>query len=290
VSLTRTKDAQATRELDTYRGEIERWRAQRVEALTAPDGWLTLIGLEWLEPGLNRIGAAAENDIVIDAGPAHLGVITLDADGRASVQLAPAANARIDGEERAEAELRSDMQASGHPTVVQFGTASFTLIDRDGRKGVRVRDSEATTRTHFLGLDYFPIDLDWRIEAQWVPAEERRTLPITTTLGTAREQPVLGGAVFTYGGRQYGLSAVGERADRISFVMADATSGRETYGGARFLTPDITSDGRMFLDFNKATNPPCAFTPYATCPLAPPENRLDFPVTAGEKAYRGSPH
>jgi uncharacterized protein len=270
--------------------EIERWRAERVEALTAPDGWLTLIGLEWLQPGPNRVGAAAENDIVLAAGPAHLGVITLSADGRAHLQLAPDADARIGGEERAEAELLSDMQVGGHPTIVQFGTVSFTLIDRDGRKGVRIRDSNADTRTHFLGLDYFPIVPAWRIEAAWVPEQTSRTLPIPTTLGTVREQPVLGKAVFMYDGRQYSLSAVGQRPDHISFVMADTTSGRETYGGARFLTPDVTGDGRMFLDFNKATNPPCAFTPYATCPLAPPENRFDIPVTAGEKAYRGAPH
>jgi hypothetical protein len=140
--------------------------------------------------------------------------------------------------------MRSDMQADGHPTIVQFGTVSFTLIDRDGRKGVRAGGGNAATRTHFLGLDYFPIDRNWRVEAEWMPEETPRTLPIPTTLGAVREQPVLGKAVFMYGGRQYALAAVGARADHRSFVMADATSGRETYGGARFLTPDMTSDGR----------------------------------------------
>jgi uncharacterized protein (DUF1684 family) len=139
-------------------------------------------------------------------------------------------------------------------------------------------------------LEYFPIDPRWRVEAEWVPAQTSRTLPITTTIGTVREQPVLGRAVFRIDGQEYALTAVGTRADHLSLVMADATSGRETYGGARFLTPDRTRDGRLILDFNKATNPPCAFTPYATCPLAPPENRLPIPVTAGEKTYRGGAH
>jgi uncharacterized protein (DUF1684 family) len=290
VSLTSTPTTPDTDTLNAYVREIERWRVHRVEELTAPDGWLTLIGLEWLRPGPNRIGAAMENDVVLGAGPAYLGVITLSVDGRAHLQLAPGVAARIDGAEQTEAELRSDTQTDGSPTVVQFGTASFILIDRDGRKGVRIRDSDADSRTHFRGLDYFPTDPEWRIEAEWMPSEVRRTLPIPTTLGTMRERPVLGKAVFTRGGRQYALSAVGERANDIFFVMADATSGRETYGGARFLEPDVTSDGRMVLDFNKATNPPCAFTPYATCPLAPPENRLDIPVTAGEKIYRGASH
>ena len=172
----------------------------------------------------------------------------------------------------------------------RFGTASFSLIDRGGRKGVRVKDSNATTRADFCGLDYYPIDPRWRIDTVWVPAETPQTLAIPSTLGSVQERPIRGRAVFMRDGRQYALSAVGEPDASLSFVLADATSGRETYGGARFLVPDMMSDGRMVLDFNKATNPPCAFTPYATCPLAPAENRLNVPITAGEKRYRGAAH
>jgi len=285
-----TRTARENEAFDPYVREIERWRAQRVEQLTAPDGWLTLIGLEWLQPGPNHVGTAAENDIVLSTGPAQLGVITLAADGRAHLQLAPGVNARIGGTEQTEAELLDDAQAGSRPTIVQFGTASFSLIDRDGRKGVRIKDSDAATRTHFRGLDYYPIDQSWRIDAAWVPSDTPRMLPIASTLGSVQERPIRGKAVFTRGGRRYELFAVGEQADAISFVLADATSGRETYGGARFLVPDMTREGQMVLDFNKATNPPCAFTAYATCPLAPAENRLDVPITAGEKMYRGAAH
>jgi uncharacterized protein (DUF1684 family) len=275
---------------DAYVDEIEQWRARRVAQLTAPDGWLTLIGLEWLSPGPNRVGSAAENDVVLSTGPSHLGVITLAADGHAHFERAAGADARIDGTDEAEAALLDDMQSGGRPTVVRFGTGSFSLIDRDGHKGVRVRDSGAATRTHFEGLDYYPIDRSWNIDAEWVPMETARTLLIPTTLGSVRERPISGKAVFTYAGQRYVLYAARERASNISFVIADTTSDRETYGGARFLTPDMTNEGRMGLDFNKATNPPCAFTPYATCPLAPPENRLPFPITAGEKMYQGGGH
>jgi uncharacterized protein (DUF1684 family) len=274
----------------TYVDEIERWRKWRIERLTAPDGWLTLIGLEWLQPGVNRIGAAAENDIVIGAGPAHLGTITLAEDGRASLRLVPGVDAQIEGTDRTEAPLIDDARSAGHPTIVSFGTTSFSLIDRDGRKGVRIKESNAETRTHFLGLDYFPIDPSWQIEAEWVPADAPQTLAVPSTLGTVRDRPLRGRALFTRAGREYALSAAGAPGAPISFVIADATSGRETYGGARFLTPDFTEDGRMILDFNKATNPPCAFTPYATCPLAPAENRLAIPITAGELMYRGAAH
>ncbi len=289
VSLMSMKTARENEASDSYVDEIERWRRERVEQLTAPDGWLTLIGLEWLKPGPNRVGSAAENDIVLSTGPAHLGVITLAADGRAHLQLTPGVDARIDGVAQAAAELLDDAQSGGRPTIVVFGTASFSLIDRDGQKGVRVKDSNAATRTDFLGLDYYPIDPSWRIAAEWVPLDTGRTLPIPSTLGSVRERPILGKAVFTRGGRQYELYAVGEQRSTIWFVLADETSGRETYGGARFLTPDVTSEAQMFLDFNKATNPPCAFTPYATCPLAPPENRLALAITAGEKMY-GAAH
>ncbi len=274
---------------DPYAREIAAWRARRVAQLAAPDGWLALVGLEWLRPGPNRIGTAPDNDIVLAVGPAHLGTITL-ADDRARLRVAPGIEATFDDTRRAEAELRDDAGGGGQPTVVRFGTASLALIARDGRKGVRLRDSEAATRTQFRGLDYFPLDPTWRVEAAWVPAETARTLPIPTTLGASRERPVLGKAVFVRGGRRHELIAVGERADAISFVLADRTSGVETYGGARFLTPDHAGDGGLILDFNKATNPPCAFTPFATCPLAPPENRLDLRIVAGEKNYAGATH
>jgi uncharacterized protein len=284
---------QAT-DIDSYKHSIEQWQAGRVERLTAPDGWLSLIGLEWLKDGANRVGSAADNDIVLSAGPAHLGVVTLARDGGMRIVLDKDSGATIDGKAVTEAALVDDLHAGADtaPTKVAFGSASFYVIDRDGRKGLRVKDTQAPTRQHFLGIDAFPIDPSWRIEATWVPAQPGETLEVGSAIGTIDKYPVPGKLEFTRDGKRFEILPVIEVPGDAQYfiVFADRTSGKETYGAARFLYIDPPKDGKVVLDFNKAYNPPCAFTPFATCPLAPPENRLDLRVTAGEKNYRGSNH
>ena len=272
-----------------YTRQIETWRAQRVERLKAPNGWLSLIGLHWLKDGNNTVGSAKDNDVVLAKGPAHLGAIALK-NGNAMIALDPKSGAMIDGKPAQSAVLLDDSHAK--PTTIAFGSASFYLIDRNGKKGLRVKDTAAETRTQFLGIDSFPIDPSWRIEAKWEPFQPVHSLEIPTVLGTVDKMPVPGKAIFTRGGKTYTLLPVLEdpKADEVWFIFADRTSGKETYGAARFLYASMPKDGKVVIDFNKAYNPPCAFTPYATCPLAPPENRLDLAVTAGEKIYRGSHH
>ncbi|UGB44413.1 DUF1684 domain-containing protein [Frateuria edaphi] len=279
---------------DPYSRQVEQWRADRVARLTAPDGWLSLIGLEWLHEGANRIGSGADNDIVLSAGPAHLGTITLAADGSQRIALDKDAGATIDGKNVSEATLVDDMHAgAAGPTLVRFGSASFYVIDRDGRKALRVKDPEAPTRAHFAGIDYFPIDPSWRIEADWVPFAPGHKLEIGSVIGTIEAVDVPGKAVFQRSGQTFELMPYQEEpGGELFFVIADRTSGKETYGAARFFYATLpkgglSQPGKVELDFNKAYNPPCAFTPFATCPLAPPENRLDVAVTAGEKKYRG---
>lgn len=274
-----------------YEQQIQQWRAGRLERLTAPDGWLSLVGLEWLKEGANRVGSASDNDIVLKVGPAHLGVASLSRDGSVHFVQAAGGNASIDGKPVHEATLVDDVQAGdGTPTTVSFSSASFYVIDRDGRKGLRVKDSGADTRTHFLGIDSFPVDPSWRIEAAWVPAALGETLEMGSVIGTIDKYPVPGKLAFTRDGKHFELLPVIEVPGDTQYfiVFADRTSGKETYGAARFLYIDPPRDGKVVLDFNKAYNPPCAFTAFATCPLAPPENRLDLRVTAGEKNYRGA--
>ncbi len=276
-----------------YEQDVGQWRTGRIERLTAPDGWLSLIGLEWLKPGDNRLGSAANNDIVLKAGPKHLGVVTLADDGSMQLTLAADSGALIDGKPLRQATLVDDAHAeAAGPTTVSFGTASFYAIDRSGRKGLRVKDTHASTRQHFVGIDSFPIDSSWRIEAAWVPAKPGETLEMGTAIGTVDKFPVPGKLEFTRDGKHFALLPVIEVPGDAQYfiVFADRTSGKETYGAARFLYVDPPQDGKVVLDFNKAYNPPCAFTSFATCPLAPPENRLDMRVTAGEKKYAGGDH
>lgn len=277
----------------TYQQQIQHWRAGRVGRLTAPDGWLSLIGLEWLKPGDNRIGSAADNDIVLAAGPAHLGTVTLGLDGGLHLRLLPGSGATVDGKAVSDACLIDDLHAGADaaPTLVRFGTVNFHVIDRDGRKALRVKDSDAATRRDFRGIDYFPIDASWHIVADWVPFDPPHTLEIGTEIGTIDKVAVPGKAVFRRDGHSFELLPYQEEpGGELFFVIADRTSGKQTYGAARFLYAALPRDGKVVLDFNEAYNPPCAFTPFATCPLAPPENRLDLSVTAGEKKYQDAPH
>jgi len=272
-----------------YTKQIDTWRAQRLQRLQAPNGWLSLIGLPWLKDGSNSVGTARGKDVVLSKGPAHLGTIVLK-DGKATITLDAAANAQIDGKAATSAELLDDSHEK--PTTISFGNVSFYLIDRSGRKGLRVKDTEAETRTHFVGLDNFPTDPKWRVEAKWIAFDPPHQLEIPSVIGTVDKMPVPGKAVFERDGHSYELLPVLEEPDakELWFIIADRTSGKETYGSARFLYAEMPKDGKIVIDFNKAYNPPCAFTPYATCPLAPPENRLALAVTAGEKKYRGSHH
>jgi uncharacterized protein (DUF1684 family) len=271
----------------SYRDEIERWHAGRITRLTAPDGWLSLVGLEWLRPGANTIGSAVGNDIVIANAPAHLGAVEWAQDGTLTVILDPASGATIDGKPGLRAPLIDDSHPK--PTVVAFGTLSFVAIDRSGRKGLRVRDSAARTRTDFRGIERFPIDPAWRVEADWQQLDPPFQLATSTVIGTIENYPAPGMATFHRDGKRLTLYPVLETPDatRLFVFFADLTSGAETHGAARFLYADMPEGNRIVLDFNQAYNPPCAFTPHATCPLAPPENRLGIRVLAGERQPAG---
>lgn len=286
-------DTPNTAPSSAYQQSIEQWRAKRVSKLTAPDGWLSLVGLDWLAPGANRIGTAADNDIVLTAGPPQLGTVMLGKDGSLALALAPGSDATVDGKRVAHAALVDDMHVTGEqtPTTVRFGHADFYVIDRDGRKALRVKDRNAAMRKDFLGIDHFPIDPSWHIVADWVPFNPPHKLEIGSVIGTIDQVDVPGKAVFHRDGHTFELFPYQEEpGGELFFVIADRTSGKQTYGAARFLYASLPKDGKVILDFNEAYNPPCAFTPFATCPLAPQENRLDLAVTAGEKKYAGGHH
>lgn len=267
-----------------YTQSIDQARATRVQHLTARDGWLTVVGLHFLETGRNTIGSAPTNRFVIANVPAQLGTVTLTPEGRTSVALNPAADALIDGRHRLSAQL--DPEFGGEPPRITCGPVTLLVIERGGRKALRVKDQEAPARTHFRGLDYFPTDAAWRIEAEWVPFDRPRQVMFRNVLGQESPALVPGKAVFQHDGKTCELIPLVEDEDQPwLFVFADETSGNETYGAARFVSADPPVNGKIVLDFNLAVNPPCAFTAFATCPLPPKENRLPLAVRAGEKAY-----
>lgn len=269
-----------------YAQEIDAARAKRVQRLTAPDGWLTLIGLHFLTPGSSTVGSGKSNAVVLAAGPAELGTVTLAEAGNVTLAVAPDVEVRVNDEVMRAVELGDGVH--GKQIVATTATVSLHVIDRGGRKALRVKDSAAPRRAHFVGIDYFPTDPAWRIEAQWVAFDQPREVMIRNILGQESPAQVLGKAVFTRDGHTLELLPIQETPeDDLFFVISDLTSGNETYGAARFLYAAPAKDGKVVLDFNRAVNPPCAFTPFATCPLPPKENQLPIAVTAGEKNYRG---
>ncbi len=269
-----------------YEQEIDAARAKRVHRLTAPDGWLTLIGLHFLTPGESTIGSAKDNVVVLAAGPAQLGTVRLAEAGNVTLAVAPGVEVRANGELTRTVELGDGVH--GKQVVAAVGTVSLHVIDRGGRKALRVKDSEAPRRAHFVGIDYFLTDPAWRIEAEWVAFDQPRTVPIRNIIGQESPAQILGKAVFTRDGHTIELLPIQEAPDDdLFFVISDLTSGEQTYGAARFLYAAPPRDGKVVLDFNRAVNPPCAFTPFATCPLPPKENQMPIAVTAGEKDYRG---
>lgn len=271
---------------DDYTQSIETLRAGRVARLTTPNGWLTLIGRHQLSPGPNTVGTATENAIKLAAGPPYLGIVTLAADRKITLTPAPGALLEINGvPAHGPTEL---VWQDDKLTRVTFGTASFSVMRRGEHLYLRVRDRAAPTLAHFVGLDYFPIDPTWRIEAAWVPFDPVRQINITNMIGVTEPAPVPGKAVFSHAGRTVELLPIDEGGDELFFVLTDLTAGEETYEASRFLYAAKPKDGKVILDFNLMENPPCGFTAFATCPLPPKENRMPFRVTAGEKKYQGA--
>jgi hypothetical protein len=262
---------------------MREWRQRRHERLSSEDGWLTLVGLEWLKDGANRLGSSADHDIRLPGGPAEWGTVTVNGD---EISFVPAAGASItvDGAPASPARLLADNQ--GQPTIVRSGTLSFHVIYR-GSYALRVKDSKAPTLLAFTGVDNYPIDAGWRFDARFIPGDPGQTIEIGDVLGQVNPMPVLGTVEFERDGQTYSLLGLAEEgSDSIWFLFADRTTGRETYGAGRFLYSDgMPENGRVVVDFNKSYNPPCAFSEYSTCPLPPQQNRLDLSVTAGEKDH-----
>ena len=261
-----------------HRTEIAQWQERRAERLKAEDGWLSLIGLFWLNEG----------DNVISLPSAGSPTVKLVRRGDAVV-LEPAATRMIDGKPVANpTELRNDAHEAG-PTVVQMGSVRFQVLKRGDRYGLRVKDAQAPTRTNFQGLDYFPTEPKWRVEARLVPYQPVKKIPITDVTGMTSENIAPGALVFTVDGKEYRIDPVLEEgSDELFLIFKDETSKHETYQPGRYLyAPMPGPDGKTVIDFNKAYNPPCAFTPFATCPLPPAQNRLPIRIEAGEKRYSG---
>lgn len=294
AALATGVSADKTAAAPAWKTELLAWRAQQAKNLQTPNGWLTVIGLEWLKAGDNTFGSAKGNAAVIKAPTApSLGVIRLNGD---SLQLLPPSGGYPKGllvDRVAPANPQSlAADSSGHPSKLTDGSVTITIIHRGDRYGLRIKDSKAAARTQFHGLKWYAPNEAYLVKAKWIPYNPPHQVPVPTILGTEVMSDVPGAAEFTLDGKTWRLEPILESPDDkdLFFIFRDTTSKSETYGAGRFLYtpfPDhgLTQPGQVVLDFNRAENPPCAYTPYATCPLPVPQNRLPIPIRAGQLRY-----
>ena len=266
-----------------YVREVTQWRAEREARLKADGGWLTVAGLFWLKPGNNRFGTDRGNDVVLPEGPAQPqgGFFEL-AEGEVRIKVFPDETVTLKDKSVTNLVLKDD--TSGAPDVLRLGRLSMQVIKRQDRFGIRLKDLDSALRKDFTGCNWYPIDPSLRVTARFKPYDPPKKLAITNMLGQVDEEDCPGLVEFEIGGRTVSLEPTGD-ATGLSFIFSDSTSAVTTYGGGRFLDAEPPKDGIVILDFNQAYNPPCAFTPYATCPLPPPSNRLAVAIPAGELNY-----
>ncbi|MGW8265818.1 MAG: DUF1684 domain-containing protein [Longimicrobiales bacterium] len=282
-----------------HQAEIEAWQARRVAELKEPDSWLSVVGLFWLKPGENTIGSDPRMDVVFPGRdvPPFLGTLTLR--GHGSFEFSHAAGVGTSpppwGAEPAPGtgeavRFRVDSPEGG--PVFRWGTLSWFVIERYGEYAIRLRDSDSEALAEFRGLERFPVNSDWRVLGRFHRYDPPREIATPNVLDIPSTSASPGAVVFQVEGEEYRLDVTGEPDARSFFVVfGDATNREETYPGGRFLSIGPLLDGDwIVIDFNRAYNPPCVFTPYATCPVPPDQNKLPVRIEAGEKMYYGAGH
>ncbi|MBS1840031.1 MAG: DUF1684 domain-containing protein [Acidobacteria bacterium] len=290
--------AAATQAQDAaWQREIKEFRENRAAVLLKPDGWLSLVGLEWLQPGDTSVGSAPDNTVKLSPGhPAHLGILHLENN---VVTLLPPkqgfpAGLTVGGIAAKQQVLQTDADDDKNNPHLIVGTLNIYAIRREDRFALRIKDSQSPSLKEFRGLDWYAPDAAYRVTAKWIPYTPAKSVQLATLVGTSYRAPVPGTAEFTLQGKTYRLEPVLEEAGatELFFIMRDTTSATTTYGACRFLytafpSNGLSKPGELVLDFNKLRNPPCAYTPYATCPLPPVGNRLPIALPVGEKRYHG---
>lgn len=266
---------------------INDWHQERIESLKEEDSWLSLAGLHQLDEGTHTFGSDSSNDLVFPPkATANLGSITKQGNSF-SIDVNPGANVTHESVQISEMELQTSL--SGEPTVLRHQSLLWYIIERRGDYYIRVKDTEHPNFDSFDGIERFPISQKWRIQATFNSFEEPRTISIPDILGDVYQDSLYGMLEFSIDGQQYNIAPLGhpQNADDFFIIFGDETNGESTYGGGRYIhIPLPDEDGKTYLDFNKAYNPPCVFTEFATCPLPPKPNRLPIRITAGEKAFQ----
>lgn len=271
---------------EVHRTEIEQWHAQRIADLKDTTGWLNLAGLYWLIEGINTFGSAENNQIVFPAGSiaGDAGYFRVN-NGIVQMEVNPNVEVKVDQQVVQSAQLFHPDSSTA--PVATHGSLQWFVIRRDQDVGIRLRDLTSKAVQEFKGIERYPVDLAWRVTARF-QSTEGKTIDITNVLGQTSAQKSPGTLTFEWGEESFSLDVLDGGKDEFFLIVGDKTNEKETYPSGRYLyvkKPD--ANGEVLIDFNKAYNPPCAFTPFATCPLPPRQNILPIEITAGEKKYEG---
>lgn len=284
VACTTRDKSETNFDEEAYQKEITEWQQKRNVYQVSEQGWVNLAGLFWLKEGINTFGSGRDNDLVFpqERIAEHAGFILLK-QGVVSIESAPNVSIRLNDVEQQSGILYHPDSAR---VTAAHGSLRWFVIKRDDKYGIRLRDFENPLLKSFTPIEYFPIDPKWRIEGHVEWADSSRTIEITNVLGQTGPQRSVGTLVFAYQGKEYRLDALDEGGNSFFIIFGDETNARETYGAGRYMYVPVPEEGdKVIIDFNKAYNPPCAFTGFATCPLPPKQNVLPFAIPAGEKNY-----
>lgn len=275
--------ATAASKYDTYAASIRAWQEHRDKGLRSPDSWLTLAGLFWLERGRKvTIGSSEQADLPLahTSAPGVIGTLELS---NGKVLFSNNAGPAVTVDSKSITGTVALSASDDNPSVVRVGSISFYPIKRIDRIGIRVKNNDSAVLRNFKGMQYFPIDAALHFSHAKLISDPKK-VPILNVLGQTDLEDSPGVVEFTYERQTYQLRPIYE-GKSLFFLFKDATNGRTTYHAGRMLNTPLPVNGIVDLDFNKAYNPPCVFTNYATCPLPPKQNELPFPVKAGEKTY-----
>ena len=273
----------ASIEEQMYRQDVTDWRQEKETSLKQDNGWLTLAGRFVMKTGENRFGTAADNDIVFPAnsGPGHMGSFRVEP-GKVTLKLTEGMVALAGDQAFTERPMGTSTEKRDW---VSFGHLAMHVIERDGAYVLRLADNESEVRKQFPGRVWYAVKPDYRVVGRFVAYQPAKKIPIINVLGEAAEEASPGYVEFQLDGHSFSLDAIDED-DELFFIFRDGTSGQTTYPPGRFLVAKKASDGKVVLDFNKAYNPPCAFSEFTTCPLPPRQNQLKVRVEAGERDYK----
>jgi len=265
---------------EEYVNSVLKWRQEVDTNLRRENGWLALAGLFWLRKGENIIGSDKGCDILLpERAPKRLG--TFEFDGN-NVMLNVEVNMPVEVNGMATKSALLDADQEDVPSFITFNDMRMVVVRRSKGVGIRLWDNTREERHAFPPREWYPVKDEFRIPATYTRYETPRIVKMPDILGAILDESMEGYVTFNVNGTTHELVVTELPDHRLWIQFMDETNSHPTYPSGRYHYTDAHEDGKVFIDFNKAYSPPCAFTDYATCTFPPQENHLKAAIEAGE--------